>query len=142
MAQTGKPKHPTALAQHTNRGTCLLDQPKLCTAKRVPREALPIQKCVKKNCHFTFAVASQMMQLKLFSTCSHDVSSNGLCITKDTSRHCNSRNAVQCAPTTDAIAHERRLCERLVKTTSKKKLSFRNRREQIPFELFLSMAAE
>ena len=47
------------------------------------------------------------MQLKLFPTCSHDVSSNGLCITLDTSRHCVSRNAVQWAPTTDDIDHER-----------------------------------
>ena len=36
-AQTGKPKHPAAPVQHTNRRTCSLDQQTLCTKKRVQR---------------------------------------------------------------------------------------------------------
>ena len=40
-----------------------------------------------------------------FATCSHDVSSNGICITLDPSRHCFSQNAFQCAPTTDNVSH-------------------------------------
>ena len=78
---------------------------KLCTTKRVPREAVSTLRHARV-CQFTFAVALQM-QLKRFPTCSHDGSSNGICITLDTSRHCISRTAVHWAPTTDDIDHER-----------------------------------
>ena len=54
-AQTGKPKHTAALAQHTNRRTCSPDQKKLCTVKRVPREAVPTQRRAKV-CQLMFAV--------------------------------------------------------------------------------------
>ena len=48
-----------------------------------------------------------------------DVSSKFDSLSHWTSRHCISQCAVQCATTTDAMFHERRLCERLVKTTQK-----------------------
>ena len=54
---------------------------------------------------------------KPFSHIGTDLSSNWLCISLDTLQQCISRNTVQCAPTTDVMSHERRLCERPVKTT-------------------------
>ena len=58
---------------------------KLCTIKWVPREAVQTQGRARV-CQFTFAVALQM-RLKLLPTCSHDASSNGLCVALDTSSH-------------------------------------------------------
>ena len=113
-AQSGQNgNNPAAPPQHRQKDVFVL------RTKHAPQNGCKTTQGRERIRQFMFAAALRT-KCKNFPKLLDGESSNGLAVPLNTSRHCSSQCAVQCATTTDAMLHERLLCERLVKTTQKK----------------------